>query len=209
MAPYVFWTSIGASVIAYTPPIVDAVRSAGRLFQPMPIEVHDQVAQWVDARTLEITSKGATWNRTCPAVSINRLLLLTNGSYVAVAVEVISGPLKGKPMDPRYTMSITPQERDPSVFRVHVPDWVDPEDVQYYVTNGLVPDSFPCTDGFTGPWRISSIAVPKRPKALSFNYQRRQHYGQFELLPAFHLVATDYELRYSPLLWRDKKASAQ
>lgn len=153
----------GSLAVGLGGPIADFYRRMELIVRPPPITVNSQRAHWIGDRLLEVKSTGAAWHRTCGRVSINRLLLLADGTYVATAVKVVAGPLVGTTQDPRYDLSIVPQERAPSTFQVTIPAWVDPQDVRFYVTNGLVPDTSPCSDGWAGPWRIFTASIEPPP----------------------------------------------
>jgi hypothetical protein len=129
---------------------------------PPPIEIIDQRARWLDARTLEVVSDGARWNRTCK-VMVSRLLLLVDGTYIGANLKYIAGPMLGVPQDPRYDIEITPQVRASSTALIVLPTWVRSRDVRFFVTNGLVADDKPCTDGWSGQWRMQSVAIPPPP----------------------------------------------
>lgn len=157
---------LGAITVSFAGPIIDLYHRLELTLSPPPIEVHNLRARWIGPRMIETTSDGASWNRHCPNVTITRLLLLADGSYVGARVEFVDGPLKGAVREPRAGTSITPQRRAPSTTHVTVPPFVSPEDVRYYVANGLVPDDKPCSDGWAGPWRIFSAAIDPPPDSM-------------------------------------------
>lgn len=140
--------------------------------QPPPIIVHNQRVRWVAARTFETYSEGAEWTRTCPVVVVSRGVLLNDGTFVGISGQIMSGPLKGTQRDPRFEiLNLTPQQREPSVFRFTLPDWrrsdgsfqILPSDVSLYQATFTAPNDRPCADGYTGMTTVR-LTIPEPPR---------------------------------------------
>lgn len=131
---------------------------------PPPIVIHGQRFEWVGARTLQSTSQGTTWTRTCKIVFTSRGALTTDGDYVGLTDRVISGPLKGATFDPRWQIEdMTPQERPGSVIQYDVPLWVKDhqlDDLQTFNMVQRTPLDTATDQCPAGQW-ASNVTIPK------------------------------------------------
>lgn len=151
---------LGCLMLGLLGPAVDLYHRLVFLIAPPPIESLGQFVERVSERELLVSTRGSVWNRTCDYVWISRVLLLKDGTIVGIKFEFLSGPFAGASGDTRWLGSITPQQREAATYRAIIPDWVNPADVEFIVTSGLVPNATPCSDGWFGPWRVITTAVP-------------------------------------------------
>jgi hypothetical protein len=152
-APHFFYAALGAAIVLMLPATVATWTRIASLVSdvPAPIVVYNQRIVWVGPRTFETHSDGASWTRSCPVIIVSRGVMLRDGTFVGIAGEVVSGPLKGTQRNPRYELrDLTPQERGPSVFRFTLPDYIDPSEVAMYQATFTVPDDRACGDGYVG-----------------------------------------------------------
>lgn len=134
-----------------------------------PIQILNQRFEWVGPRTLQSTSDGSIWTRTCPLVLTSRGLLMQDGGYVGVSAVVISGPLVGATFDPRYEVTnMTPQKRGASVVQYDIPPWIKDDELDQILSFSFIQRvnaDQPCTDGYAGRYE-STVSIPKHSSSF-------------------------------------------
>ncbi len=157
-------TALSAVLVFVLPGINLLARISAYLNDTPSIIIHNQRFEWVGPRTLQSTSDGTTWTRTCSLILTSRGALMADGGYVGLSARVMSGPLKGATFDPRYEVKdMTPEERGPSVIQYDIPTWIKDGDLDDMIAFNLiqrVPLDRPCTDGYTGRFE-ANVTIPK------------------------------------------------
>jgi hypothetical protein len=136
----------------------------GRLGADRPVIMQNLRAQWVDDTTFETDDDGVEYTRTCPQIWIGRFAMLRDGTTVPLEADGFKGPLTGVHRPPRFPRSIREGLEATTRFRMRLPNTdmfgtpITRRDVALFLMTQRVPDTRPCSDGWSGladPYQIT------------------------------------------------------